>query len=543
MKGGKSQFYTALSAFLVLRAFAFTYFSGNYTDSDQCVIWQMAADFAHFDFRTPFYYGQHYSSGLEAWLAAPFIWLGLPIYRAVPLTTALMSTLPWLWMSQLSIKKHQNYRNAAALLVLSLLFPVEWLQTTYISRGFMQSIFLISLATRIVGHSAIRLTLSIFLVGWGLLQNVNGLLMLPAVFPFWRDAMDEGITQRSASAMALKTMPGMGLIVGVYLWLKHLKSTHPEWKIHPTVELNQSWDALWNNLRNLNALLQHTYPTAFAVLGITIVAGTTYFLFKPFTKLEKAIFLSTILLPFGLFGIEKVGDGTENIFFGYGRYFLAIPFSWGFIWAHSEIQRPKFGNILPPKWLFSILCLLGTGLYSYQLWDRTSLNKFGQSYIPVMVYPMNQLKQDAEALSQLCKTDTIGAVVVLGHFILDCGSLGYPLVTPFPPQSHLNPNDTTPEVFKIDRPIPVIRPQFERRTWLLNELKKQHYIPRKVAVMDVFKNKSWADSLQIPYTMADVRGPVYIFRTGDLSLTDFIFHTLSISPSSVCSEKRLPEKQ
>lgn len=90
MKGGKSYFYTALSAFLILRTFAFSYFSGNYTDSDQCVIWQIAADFAQFDFRTPFYYGQHYSSGLEAWLAAPFIWLGLPVYRAVPLVTALM---------------------------------------------------------------------------------------------------------------------------------------------------------------------------------------------------------------------------------------------------------------------------------------------------------------------------------------------------------------------------------------------------------------------------------------------------------------------
>jgi len=96
------------------------------------------------------------------------------------------------------------------------------------------------------------------------------------------------------------------------------------------------------------------------------------------------------------------------------------------------------------------------------------------------------------------------------------------LVADFPSQSHLYPNDTTPEVFKIERPIPIIRPQFERRTWFLQELKEQHYIPRKVAVMDVFKNKSWAYSLQIPYTMADVRGPVYIFRTGDLSLTDFI---------------------
>ncbi|MBM3438549.1 MAG: hypothetical protein FJX91_05390 [Bacteroidetes bacterium] len=529
MKGGKSYFYTALSAFLVLRAFAYSYFSGNYTDSDQCVLWQMAADVAQFDFRTPFYYGQHYSSGLEAWLAAPFIWLGLPVYRAVPLTTALMSTLPWLWMAQLSIKKHKHFRNATALLFLSLLFPVEWLQTTYLSRGFMQSVFLISLAIRLVSISSVRFNLSIFLVGWGLLQNVNGLLILPAVFPFWRDAMGEGIKHRPLPQLLIKSIPGLALVMCTYMLLNHFKLSHPETKIHPTVELKQSWEALWNNLRNINALFQHTFPTAFAIVGITIIAGATYLLFKPTSNLEKAIYLSVILLPFGLFSIEKMGDGTENIFFGYGRYFLAIPFSWGFIWAHNEIQIPKFREILPQKWLFSILCLLGTGLYSYQFWDKTSLNKFGNSYIPVMVYPINQLKQDAETLSQLCETDTIGAVVILGHYILDCGSMGYPLVADFPPISHLYLNDSTPEVFKIDQPIPIIRPQFERRTWRLKELKEQHYIPRKVAVMDVFKHKSWADSLQIPYTVADVRGPVYIFQTGDLSLTDFIHKILNIN--------------
>ena len=213
MKGEKWIYPITLFAFLCLRAFAYSYFSGNYTDSDQCVMWQMADDFAHFRFHTPFFYGQLYSSGLEAWLAAPFIWLGLPVYRAVPLVTALMSTLPWIWMAQLSIKKHGHYRNAAVLLLLSLIFPVGWLQTTYISRGFMQSVFLISLATRVVGISAFRSNLAIFLVGWGLLQNVNGLLMLPAVFPFWRGAMGDALKHRPLSQLLIKLISGLAVVM------------------------------------------------------------------------------------------------------------------------------------------------------------------------------------------------------------------------------------------------------------------------------------------------------------------------------------------
>ncbi|MFM7639062.1 MAG: hypothetical protein ACKO67_04945 [Bacteroidota bacterium] len=533
MKGGKSYFYTALSAFLVLRAFAYSYFSGNYTDSDQCVLWQMAADVAQFDFRTPFYYGQHYSSGLEAWLAAPFIWIGLPVYRAVPLTTALMSTLPWLWMAQLSIKKHKHFRNATALLFLSLLFPVEWLQTTYISRGFMQSIFLISLATRLVSTSSVRSNLAIFLVGWGLLQNVNGVLMLPAVFPFWRDAMGEGIKHRPLPHLLIKSMPGLALVMCTYMLLNHFKLSHPETKIHTTVELTQSWEALASNLKNCNALFQHTFPFI-PLLGMALVAIITLWLFRPFTTTHKAIFVATLLLPLGLFALNKLSDGTEVVFFGYGRYFLAIPFAWGFIWANNEIHMPRLGPFRYPSWALYCAMVVSTGYYAYELWNKTSLNRFGKSYIPVMVYPINQLKQDAEQMASLCKKDTIGCVIVLDHFVLECGSMAYPLMAQFPSQPQLYPQDTTPEIFKIKDHIPVLRPKFERRTWLLHELKDQHYIPHKVAVMDVWKNQSWADSLQIPYTMADIRGPVYIFQTGDLPLTDFIHKKLNIKIS--CSK-------
>jgi len=55
MKGEKWIYPITLFAFLCLRAFGYSYFSGNYTDSDQCVMWQMADDFAHFRFHTPFF--------------------------------------------------------------------------------------------------------------------------------------------------------------------------------------------------------------------------------------------------------------------------------------------------------------------------------------------------------------------------------------------------------------------------------------------------------------------------------------------------------
>ena len=40
--------------------------------------------------------------------------------------------------------------------------------------------------------------------------------------------------------------------------------------------------------------------------------------------------------------------------------------------------------------------------------------------------------------------------------------------------------------------------------------------------MDVFKDSAWGDRLPFKHSLADVRGPVFIFETGELTLADFL---------------------
>jgi hypothetical protein len=166
--------------------------------------------------------------------------------------------------------------------------------------------------------------------------------------------------------------------------------------------------------------------------------------------------------------------------------------------------------------------------YGYQLWKRTSLNVFGKSFIPVMIYPLNQMREDAQTLAKLCEEQSVGAVLALDHYTYDCASMGYPNMVDFPLQNngHFQQahglNDTTPKVFWINEQIPIVRPKFERRHWILPALKSRGYIPRRVALMEVLKDKTWADAIGLPYQVYDVRGPVYLFETKDLTLTNFI---------------------
>ena len=546
MKGEKWIYPITLFAFLCLRAFAYSYFSGNYTDSDQCVMWQMADDFAHFRFHTPFFYGQLYSSGLEAWLAAPFIWLGLPVYRAVPLVTALMSTLPWIWMSQLARKRSGNIAGSA-ILCLSLAFPVSWLQTTYISRGFMQSVFLTSFATRFMDRSRLWFNIGLLLMGWGLMQNANGLLLLPGVFPIWmaefrRFAGIKSISFRQAAVNSIRFVwpATLGLILLVITYAT-LKSLHPEWMIHATVQTNISWRVFAESIQRYNWFLQHTYGGRPPLLGCGIIALAVLLIATPKSRNQWLAFFGILLLPLALLAVEKTTDGTENIFFGYGRFFLAVPFAWGWHIASSGfsfrglnqlgdiIFKRKFsfwGQFKVHSKLIQTIYLIGlfiaVGLYGYRFWDRCSIRELGKTYVPVMIYPINQLRGDAEKMANLCRTEKIGAVVVLDHYVLETASMGFQQLADFPLQSEIQPADTTPDCFEIHKPIPIVRPKYERRHWLLKEIKEQHYVPHKVAVMDVFKDSAWGDRLPFKHSLADVRGPVFIFETGEMTLSDFI---------------------
>jgi len=571
MKGEKWIYPITLVAFLCLRAFAYSYFSGNYTDSDQCVMWQMADDFAHFRFHTPFFYGQLYSSGLEAWLAAPFIWLGIPVYRSVPLVTALMSTLPWIWMSHLARKRSGNLAGSA-ILCLSLAFPISWLQTTYISRGFMQSVFLTSFATRFMDRSRLWFNVGLILMGWGLMQNANGLLLLPGVFPIWITAFrrfagikSTPVRQAAVNSIRLIWPATLGLII-LGITYATLKSQHPEWMIHATVQTNFSWQVFSESIQRYNWFLQHTYGGRPPLLGCGLIALAVLLVATPTSKNQWLGFLGILLLPLVMLAVEKTTDGTENIFFGYGRFFLAIPFALGWLVSSSgfsfrglkrfwevTIKRPFifFGQFQIPskliKPVYSICLFAAVGLYGYRFWDKCSIRELGKTYVPVMIYPINQLRGDAEKMANLCRTQKIGAVIVLDHYVLETASMGFQQLAQFPfkagtpkelpgggfPYDTLSilsiPIEIGPSIFKIHETIPIIRPKYERRHWLLKEIKDHHYIPHKVAVMDVFKDSAWGDRLPFKHTLSDVRGPVFIFETGEMTLSDFL--DLILKPS------------
>ena len=384
-------------------------------------------------------------------------------------------------------------------------------------------------------------------MGWGLMQNANGLLLLPGVFPIWlaefrRFAGIKSISFRQAAVNSIRFVwpATLGLILLVITYAT-LKSLHPEWMIHATVQTNISWRVFAESIQRYNWFLQHTYGGRPPLLGCGIIALAVLLIATPKSRNQWLAFFGILLLPLALLAVEKTTDGTENIFFGYGRFFLAVPFAWGWHIASSGFSfrglksirgRISKLNFLDSRSLtvlrrpiittYFIGLFIAVGLYGYRFWDKCSIRELGKTYVPVMIYPINQLRGDAEKMANLCRTEKIGAVVVLDHYVLETASMGFQQLADFPLQSEIQPADTTPDCFIIHKPIPIVRPKYERRHWLLKEIKEQHYVPHKVAVMDVFKDSAWGDRLPFKHSLADVRGPVFIFETGEMTLSDFI---------------------
>src|SRR5438552_15488896 len=63
-------------ALVVVRSFVATYYEGFYFDSDQAIVGLMARHLSRFQRFPLFYYSLNYILGVQAWIIAPFFWLG-----------------------------------------------------------------------------------------------------------------------------------------------------------------------------------------------------------------------------------------------------------------------------------------------------------------------------------------------------------------------------------------------------------------------------------------------------------------------------------
>ncbi|MEY3834723.1 MAG: hypothetical protein RI989_151 [Bacteroidota bacterium] len=440
-------FYVLSAMVLLEKLLVYFFFSIQYTDSDQTLLWQVATDLSNGVFHGPCFYGQSYGPNIEPLLAVPFMKFGMPVYAALPLVTILLSTIPFFLLA-IYFKRKTNTQTALIPLLVCLLLPLEYSLLTAIPRGFVGGIFFVSLGIFCWKYfrNNLALVFAGLFIGLGLYGNLNSALLLPLIIPsiHW----NKKFLTRAALFF------GMGFIVGlVPFYLNHVfYQEHPELLIHVAPSVKLSWNSFIETLLRFNNYFDQVSPFfwRFGFISLLLFPLAIYFLWKKKKHVEAWSVTFILFAIVGSFFMEKTKESGYSLFFSGGRFFLAIPFVFVFISLYvysflSTKKKKKFNRIA----LTLAFISFGIKLFCFSPLLENAIDKEKAWYVHVV--RIDELKKQCSEMKAFGENPSL-LVAVTGD-------------TPEQPVTY------GCQCLQEDFPSTYI-PHYERRRWLISEYNK-----------------------------------------------------------------------
>lgn len=486
----------SMVVFIAYRLTALLCFGLNFTDSDQVVIWHSAKDFAAGIFREPCYYGQAYNSNLEGFLAVPLVWAGIKPYIAVPLVSSIMAAFPFLLFS-VSAKKEQKPVLASLVLWLTFLLPDSFTELSIMSRGFIQGIFCAVCGWYLFHKktSSLRIASGIFLLSMGIFQNVNALMFVVPLF---------AVILFEKKWWNLKTLlsclSGFVIAYGLKLLAERFYLLHPAKNTHYIPSFSGDMGYFKDHLGNLDVFLAQTFPRIPSPFAGFVLFLLVVLLLHRFGKQSLLFSLILLILFMGSLFLAKLDNYSTSVFFGQGRFFLAMPYALLFMVVTApELPLPSIAlRYLIP---FSLLIgLLFCGEFKHNVDHDQSL----RNDYTLAIQTIPELKKHCAALNDSLHKEKIGFVLVGNHWAYNLASMGCACI-----------EDSFPFA---------IRAQHERRTWLFDSAQNKY--PGKLLLMhtDTLPQRVLDSSYKNRKT--HIWGQSWIVQTDTTRIRDFIkFYT------------------
>lgn len=402
----------------------------------------MVKDYSQGIIHEPFFYGQDYNFPLEAWAAVPGYWLGLPPHILLPIVTLFFATFPFLIILY-SLYKKEQYASAVLVLLGLCTLSLKYDLMTGIPRGFVQGLFLASLALPLLNRINYLKTFCIsLLLALAFVFNPNSLFLSVCIlFIVW---FKNKSNLRIIHFGILLT--GVALAYGVNWQWNHFYDINPSHNLHHKDPLYYHFSDL-TRLGELDALWTGLSPFIwdFALINVFIFTAFIVYFFKH-KKRALGIFTCFIFIfLLASVALSKCADGSHSFLFPYARFYLSIPIIYSLLlWLNndSSVQAPR----LKPRLLF-LIPLLGLG---YTIYKTTTLN----------AYVQKQLQIDAGV--QCMKVEALK---------IKCESIQYKMR-----ENHVNLLVNADRDDKIAYGCPCLwnndsfvtfNPEYERRTWRL----------------------------------------------------------------------------
>ncbi|MBU1720471.1 MAG: hypothetical protein KKA07_15515 [Bacteroidetes bacterium] len=288
---------------------------------------------------------------LEALLATPLLWMNVPVYIALPITTSFIALFPFVFLALFLRKKGSNFW-ACLCLVIPVLMPIQYSFLTTIPRGFVQAHFFAPLLFIPLFYQQSKRNVTILYFGSAicLVANQSSLFLVLPVFLFVYTY------HFKSTAFYLKIIFVLPIIICDY-FAKYYYKIHPEKVLHGLSGLRLDGQTFVDSFTNANHF-ENLFPF-FSSWGIVY---PLFFLFLVIIARVKSMrnefifVLSILILLLISLAIPRVQTIYPNggVFFSPSRLYLYLPI---LLIIASYLIFKKF---VPKKILvYSLLVLCG----------------------------------------------------------------------------------------------------------------------------------------------------------------------------------------
>lgn len=396
---------------LLDRAICLHLFGFRFVGDDDGILWSAALDLGHGRFHWPYFYGQDYGPMLEALVAAPFTWTGMPVRYLLPGCTSFLAMAPF-WSFALWHNRHGRAFQAAVFLSMPLLLPVEYSLMTTITRGLVTGTGLLALLpwTLDVRRPVLKDILIGLVLGTAAFANPNTIL-------FTGGFLIHLLLERGAGLPLTLTRILIGALPAALAhWAAqsycaahadHVVHSIHCWPISPT------WPTVLHGVEMLPKHLAWLFPVA-TNYGELLLPG--FVLLGAVALRQRMIPLGVALLSIPLliiasFIATKVDDGSMSVFYPYSRMYLALPllFTWG--------VAGLFGSRIPGRTAAAALLLFGLSNVAYKAEHLTRTVERHKGRMPPFVFlePMSLLERDARYIQAQARKHGCSWLITLDH--------------------------------------------------------------------------------------------------------------------------------
>lgn len=313
-----------LTIIILYRAFILLQYNAEFIDEDQALMWNGAAAFSHFIMPEPCFWGQSYGSMFESFLAAPLLWLKIPLKYAVPASTAMIGFFPFLFISYLLYKNNFKLESCITLM-LYLSHGWKWDIITSIPRSFVSGFPFAVIGTILLNDERRRSYAGIgtFIAGIGAIMTPTSIMVTSFGFlNYLFNIKKKSLKQHLYIFTALLSC---GII---YLLIKNFYSINPDFSLHRPLYYDISFETLMYNIRNIPELFKDfTFTGIWMIVLIAFIAGIIYSFLKKQWKLTIMLAVH-IFLALGLMSMTKTLRFTEHsVLHSQTRMFLCFSYS------------------------------------------------------------------------------------------------------------------------------------------------------------------------------------------------------------------------